>query len=41
VSLLPAPAAPEGRAFRQRLSDILSGQAPPAVEPIPMGRPRP
>jgi hypothetical protein len=41
VSLISAPAAQEERAFRQRLIDILSGQVPPAVDPIPVGRPRP
>ena len=41
VSLLAAPAPQEERAFHQRVIDILSGLAPPAVEPIPVGPPRP
>jgi NAD(P)-dependent dehydrogenase (short-subunit alcohol dehydrogenase family) len=41
VSLLTAPVAQEERAFHQRVTDILSGQAPPAVDPVPVGPPRP
>ncbi len=41
VSLLTAPGAQEDRAFHQRLIDILSGQVPPAVDAIPVGRFRP
>jgi hypothetical protein len=41
VSLLSAPGPQEGRAFRQRIADILSGQAPAEIDPIPVGRPRP
>jgi NAD(P)-dependent dehydrogenase (short-subunit alcohol dehydrogenase family) len=41
VSLLSAPAVQGDRAFRQRLTDILSGQVPPSVDPVPVGRSRP
>jgi hypothetical protein len=41
VSLLTAPVAQEEKAFHQRVTDILSGQAPPAVDPVPVGPPRP
>lgn len=41
VSLLTAPVALEEKAFHQRVTDILSGQAPPAVDPVPVGPPRP
>ncbi|HSL92838.1 MAG TPA: hypothetical protein VK863_09320, partial [Candidatus Limnocylindrales bacterium] len=41
VSLLAAPQAQEEKAFHQRVIDILSGLAPPAVEPIPVGPLRP
>lgn len=41
VSLLTAPRGPEEKSFHQRVIDILSGHAPPEVEPIPVGRPRP
>jgi hypothetical protein len=41
VSLLSAPGAQEERAFHQLLIDLLSGQVPPAVEPIPVGHSRP
>jgi hypothetical protein len=41
VSLLAAPVEQEEKAFLQRVTDILSGQAPPAVDPVPVGPPRP
>ncbi|MBI5420158.1 MAG: SDR family NAD(P)-dependent oxidoreductase [Deltaproteobacteria bacterium] len=41
VSLLTAPGVQEERAFHRQVVDILSGQSPPAVEPIPVGRVRP
>jgi hypothetical protein len=41
VSLLTAPGPQDERAFHHRVIDILSGQDRPAVEPIPVGPPRP
>jgi hypothetical protein len=41
VSLLTAPRGPDEKAFLQRVADILSGHAPPEVEPIPVGHARP
>jgi NAD(P)-dependent dehydrogenase (short-subunit alcohol dehydrogenase family) len=41
VSLLTAPGPQDEKAFHHRVIDILSGQARPAVEPIPVGPPRP
>jgi hypothetical protein len=41
VSLISAAGAQEGKALHQRVIDILSGVDPPAIEPIPVGHPRP
>ncbi len=41
VSLLTLPRAPEEQSFHRRVLDILSGAAPPEVEAIPVGHPRP
>ncbi|MGE5754045.1 MAG: SDR family NAD(P)-dependent oxidoreductase [Deltaproteobacteria bacterium] len=41
VSLISAAGAPEEKTFPQRVIDILSGIIPPAIEPIPVGHPRP
>ena len=41
ISLLTAPRASEEKPFHQRVTEILSGQAPPVLEPIPVGSTRP
>jgi NAD(P)-dependent dehydrogenase (short-subunit alcohol dehydrogenase family) len=41
VSLITAPGPGEDRALSRRVLDILQGEAPPAVDPIPVGHPRP
>ncbi|MBM2827541.1 MAG: hypothetical protein HW408_73 [Actinobacteria bacterium] len=41
LSLITAPSALDEKAFNHRVAEILSGNEPPAVEPIPVGRPRP
>ncbi|MGE5662692.1 MAG: SDR family NAD(P)-dependent oxidoreductase, partial [Deltaproteobacteria bacterium] len=38
VSLLSAPPAGDARGFVRRVIDILSGESPPSVEPVPVGR---
>ena len=41
VSLLSPPPDGAGRDFLRRVTDILAGESPPSVEPIPVGRSRP
>jgi len=41
LSLISLPAARRDQDIVPKIVDILSGQAPPEIEPIPVGRPRP
>jgi NAD(P)-dependent dehydrogenase (short-subunit alcohol dehydrogenase family) len=41
LSLLTSPGGREDRDFLRNVADILSGQAAPEIEPVPLGRPRP
>jgi enoyl-CoA hydratase len=41
VSLITEPRKDEEASFRRRILDILSGESPPAVEPVAAGHPRP
>jgi len=41
LSLLTSPGGREDRGFLRKVADILSGQAAPEIEPVPLGRPRP
>ncbi len=38
ASLLSAPAKGDWRAVVGRVADILAGESPPSVEPVPVGR---
>lgn len=41
ISLVSEPAGRGEKEFHRRLADLLTGQAPPEVEAVPVGRPRP